>query len=180
MKTVKTELCGRTQHLCLNGAALFDIYDKFGTAGFLTEPIRGETREAFHATCWVFAKLAEQGELVRRHMGHDKSPILPPEHYMTAFRPADVLVARQAIEAAVRLGFAREEDGEDEVDLGLMELEAQKKNGDRLSRSRYLQIVTQFLGLSVPDGLLLTPGQVADLQELEIVRRGLRRKEAED
>ena len=40
--------------------------------------------------------------------------------------------------------------------------------------------MTQFLGLSVPDGLMLTPGQVADLQALEIVRRGLWRKEAEE
>lgn len=43
-----------------------------------------------------------------------------------------------------------------------------------------MQIVTQFLGLSVREGMLLTPGQVADLQELEIVRRGLRRKESDE
>lgn len=40
-----------------------------------------------------------------------------------------------------------------------------------------MQIVTQFLGLSVREGLLLSIGQVADLQALELTRRGLRRKE---
>ena len=37
--------------------------------------------------------------------------------------------------------------------------------------------MTQFLHLSVREGLLLTPGQVLDLQELEIRRRGLHREE---
>lgn len=37
--------------------------------------------------------------------------------------------------------------------------------------------MTQFLHLGVCEGLLLTPGQVLDLQELEIQRRGLRREE---
>lgn len=137
MKTLKIEIAGRTYHLCLNGAALFDIYDKFGTDHFLLDPIRGETREAFNATCWLFAKLAEQGELVRRRMGHDKERIDLPEHFCAVFRPADVLRARRAIEEAVRLGFAREaeDEGGDEVDLGLLELDAQKKTaGGWLSR----------------------------------------------
>lgn len=37
--------------------------------------------------------------------------------------------------------------------------------------------MTQFLHLSVKEGMLLTPGQVLDLQEIEIGRRGLRKKE---
>ncbi len=40
-----------------------------------------------------------------------------------------------------------------------------------------MDLLTQFLRLSVREGLLLTPGQVLDLQELEIRRRGLRREE---
>lgn len=40
-----------------------------------------------------------------------------------------------------------------------------------------MDLLTQFLRLSMREGLLLTPGQVLDLQELEIRRRGLRREE---
>lgn len=40
-----------------------------------------------------------------------------------------------------------------------------------------MDLLTQFLHLSMREGLLLTPGQVLDLQELEIRRRGLRREE---
>lgn len=125
MKLCKIDINGQTFRLCLNGAALFDIYDKFGTKGFVTDSIEGHTRKAFNATCWMFAKLAEQGELVRRHQGYDRQEIKMPEYFQTFFRPSDVLVAREAIKTAVQVGFAREvADGEDEeIDLGLQELE---------------------------------------------------------
>ena len=42
-----------------------------------------------------------------------------------------------------------------------------------------MQIVTQFLRLSVQEGMMLTIGQVSDLQRLEIARRGLKRKEGD-
>lgn len=132
MRLCKIEINGQTYRLCLNGAALFDIYDKFGTKGFLTDHIKGNSRKAFNATCWMFAKLAEQGELVRRHQGYDKQEIKLPEHFQTFFRPVDVLTARQAIETAVQMGFAREEaeDENEEIDLGLQELEKKRERAD--------------------------------------------------
>lgn len=128
MRVLKVKIGGQTYRLCLNGAALFDIYDKYGTKGFITDPMKGNTRKAFAATCWFFAKLAEQGELVRRHQGYDKQPIQLPEYFQTFFTPADVLTARQAVSQAVQLGFARDvEDQDEEVDLGLQELEKKTK-----------------------------------------------------
>ncbi len=46
-----------------------------------------------------------------------------------------------------------------------------------MTRVLWLQLLTQFLRLNVREGLLLTPGQVMDLQELEERRRGLEREE---
>ena len=46
-----------------------------------------------------------------------------------------------------------------------------------MTRALWLPLLTQFLRLSVREGLLLTPGQVMDLQELEERRRGLEREE---
>lgn len=131
MKLHEVDLCGQHLYLLLNGQALFDIYDKFGTKGFVTDPIEGNTRKAFNATCWMFAKLAEQGELVRRHQGYDRQEIKMPEYFQTFFRPADVLTARETIKTAVQVGFAREiTDGEDEeIDLGLQELEKKTEPG---------------------------------------------------
>lgn len=47
-----------------------------------------------------------------------------------------------------------------------------------MTRIFWLQILTQFLRLDLREGLLLTPGQVIDLQELELRRRGIKRGEA--
>lgn len=47
-----------------------------------------------------------------------------------------------------------------------------------MTRTFWLQILTQFLRLDLREGLLLTPGQVIDLQELELRRRGRKRGEA--
>ena len=46
-----------------------------------------------------------------------------------------------------------------------------------MTRAYWLQLLTQFLRLSGREGLLRTPGQVRDLQELEERRRGLKREE---
>ena len=46
-----------------------------------------------------------------------------------------------------------------------------------MTRARYIQEATQFLGLSVREAMLLPPGLVSDLKDLEITRRGLKRKD---
>lgn len=46
-----------------------------------------------------------------------------------------------------------------------------------MTRALWLQLLTQSLRLSVREGLLLTPGQVMDLQTLEERRRELKREE---
>lgn len=46
-----------------------------------------------------------------------------------------------------------------------------------MNRSEWLGMLTQVLHLSVREGMMLTPGQVMDLQEHEIRRGRLKRKE---
>lgn len=124
MKTYEFKFNGQIYHLCMNGAALFDIYEKFGTKGFVTDHIKGGGKKSFGATCWMLAKLAEQGELVRRYQGFDKGPFITEQQLRVLLSPLDVPEAKRAIEAAVRLGFRREEDAaKKETDLGLIELQ---------------------------------------------------------
>ena len=47
-----------------------------------------------------------------------------------------------------------------------------------MTRDYWLHLLTRRLGLSIREGMLLTPGQVIDLQELELRRRGIKRGEA--
>lgn len=124
MKTTEYTFQGTTYHLCMNGSALCDIYEKFGSKGFVTDIIRGTGKKSFDATCWMLAKLAEQGELVRRYEGHTAQKIPSESMFRLLWKPLDVVEAKKAIEAAVADGFSREEEPENkEIDLGLLELE---------------------------------------------------------
>lgn len=124
MKTFPYEFNGQTYHLCMNGAALFDIYDKYGSKGFVTDAIKGTGKKSFLATCWMLAKLCEQGELVRRYQGYDHGRIPTERDFLLMLAPMDVPKAKRAIEEAVRLGFRAEEPEEKKaVDLGLQELQ---------------------------------------------------------
>lgn len=124
MKTTPFELKDQTYHLCLNGAALYDIYDKFGVEEPILSHIEGVDRKSYDATCWILAKLCEQGEIVRRYEGFDRGPFVS-EHYLRSnLQPLDVPMAKRAIETAVRQGFRREEPEEEQkIDKGLLELE---------------------------------------------------------
>lgn len=130
MRTVAFELEGRTWHLLMNGAAYYDILDKYGTeAGSILEHIRPNDKAGLEATCWFLAKLAEQGELWRRYQGHEHGPFLAAQRARAVMMLEDVARAKLAITEAVALGFAREtkDPTPEYVDKTLQELK--KKDG---------------------------------------------------
>lgn len=124
MLTTPFEFGDKTFHLCLNGAALYDIYEKYGSEDTILSHVEGHDKPSFEATCWILYKLAEQGEIVRRYQGFDRGP-MPTEHFFrTNLAPLDIIGAKAAIDQAVRQGFRREERDKDErVDKGLIEWE---------------------------------------------------------
>lgn len=128
MKAVKITLAGRERYLAFTGEAMFQIEEKFGAASKLLETMKGNTRAAFSAACEAAAILAEQGELARRHLGYDKAPIIDAETIQATTAPSGIAALKLAIPAAIELGYGREvKEERDEVDLGLAELNAQKK-----------------------------------------------------
>lgn len=128
MRLTTFEFNGATYHLLLNGAAMFDIYDRYGDEGSVMDHFQGNTREAFDATCWYLEKLSAEGERFRRWQKLDRGPVLSAEALSVCLMPLDVPAARAALRAAVQAGFAREEKGPpQEIDKGLLELE--KKTG---------------------------------------------------
>lgn len=128
MKAVKITLAGRECYLAFTGEAMFQIEEMFGGATELLEAVKGNTRDAFSAACEAVAVLAEQGELARRYLGYDKAPILDAETIRATTAPSGIAELKLAIPAAIELGYGREvKEESDEVDLGLAELNAQKK-----------------------------------------------------
>lgn len=143
MKTVEYELNGQKYFLCMNGAALFDCYDKFGTKGEIIDHISKPTKKGFYNTCWLLAKLSEQGAAVRKYMGLD-GKTLDENYCALMLKPVDVLDAKAKIMEAISRGFMREEE-EKEFDVGLAELE-QKKTAKLTGHNTFTQ-GRGFLGL---------------------------------
>lgn len=128
MRLTPFDLNGTTYHLLLNGAAMFDIYDQFGSEGSILDHIKGRSRDALENICWYLETLGTQGELFRRRQGLDKGPVPSAQELLVDLSPLDVPRARMALQAAIAAGFAREEcEQPKEIDKGLLELE--KKTG---------------------------------------------------
>ena len=135
MKHIDFEFNGTTYALSFTAEALFTVYDKFG----YTSDILGATKalepcvEGWKNCCWLAALMASQGELQRRHMGHDPQKMITMEELRTGFMAADSIRLRQAVRDALEQGFQRDvpdQDTDKEVNLVLLEREeAEKKAG---------------------------------------------------
>lgn len=127
-RCVKYKFCSRELWLMYNGAAMFDIYDKYPTLEELFEAVLKNTRESTDKLLDVFMILAENGEAARKYIGYDTDK-LPEKAELAALSAADDLGRmRDAVVNAISAGLGREVTHEDEeIDLGLEELEAKKK-----------------------------------------------------
>ena len=135
MKHIDFEFNGHTYALSFTAEALFTVYDKFG----YTSDILGTTKalepcvEGWKNCCWLAALMASQGELQRRHMGHDPQEMVTMEQLRTGFMAADSIRLRKAVRDALEQGFQRDvpdPDAAEEVNLVLLEREeAEKKAG---------------------------------------------------
>lgn len=137
MKTINFEFDNKQYPLCLNGAALFDIYDKFGRADDIISLVTGADSKSFFRLCWILAKLSEQGSAVKRYLGGEPPKPLDAVRLFLLLRPVEVIQAKEAVKLAVAIGFARSvsEDDEESSDPWLEEIN-QKKTKRRRCRAR--------------------------------------------
>lgn len=135
MKHIDFEFNNTTYALSFTAEALFTVYDKFGyTSDILkTTNCLEPTLEGWKNCCWLAALMASQGELQRRHLGHDPQKMVTMEELRTGFMAADSIRLRQAVRDALVQGFQRDvpdPDADEEVNLVLLEREeAEKKAG---------------------------------------------------
>lgn len=85
----------------------------------ITQP----TQEGFDALCWAVAELATQGELLRRHMGHEPRELLTAEKVRRELAPHQIAQAVSFVMAAVIHGIHEPSDADAEVDEVLEELQ---------------------------------------------------------
>ena len=122
MRVFEFKFKDETYPLCLNGAALFAIYDKYGSDVSVFDPIKEMDSKGFEAICFYLHELAKQGEIIRRWEGRMPRKIPPQAMFAAMLDPHEVNEARQAIRETLALGFARDHDDREKIDLGLEEL----------------------------------------------------------
>jgi hypothetical protein len=132
MKHVDFEFNGNTYALSFTAEALFTVYDKFGYSSDIFDATKAmePTVEGWKNCCWLAALMASQGELQRRHQGHDPRPMLTMEDLRTGIMAAESIRLRQVVRDAMVQGFARDvpsADEEAEVNLVLQEREEAEK-----------------------------------------------------
>lgn len=127
MKAIIFTLAGREVTLAFTGEAMFTLREKFGEVTNAVAAYAPDTREAMDAAVEVAAILAEQGELARRAFGYAPEEIVSAATIKATLSPSEIYAVKSAITSAIELGFGREVTNEEEVDLGLVELQAQKK-----------------------------------------------------
>jgi len=128
MKAAKITVSGETFFLVLDGEAMFQIRDDYGSAKLLLEALEPDTREAFETTCAAAALMAERGELIRRRLGYEPGKIPGKDDLLLFVRPREIVDLKNAVIKAISLGYGREvkPDGADEYDEGLEELNQKK------------------------------------------------------
>lgn len=125
MKAVKITLADQEYCLIYNGSAMFEI-DELLAGENLFEAIQETGKRAFGLICKIIAILSEQGELTRRALGYSPEEMLTEDKAGVLASPVDINVCRKAILNAVMIGYGREIEGKEDIDVGLLELEQKK------------------------------------------------------
>lgn len=112
--------------MVFTATAMFEAEEVFGGSNEMLSAISAGGKKGFDALCKAAAVLAEQGELVRRYMGHEPRPIMEQQDIRAVMTPADVGDLTQRVINAVTLGYKRDVENHEDVDLGLIELEQKK------------------------------------------------------
>lgn len=131
MKYIEHEFDGVTRRLSFTAGALFRLYDKFGYTNSIVSDLKltENSSEGWNNLCWLYALMAEQGNLQRRALFMDPQPLISYEQLRTQASPLDVVSIKEAVLECLQLGFKRDKPAQpdEEVDEVLMELELAEK-----------------------------------------------------
>lgn len=128
-RMTKAVINGTERNLNYSVAVMFDMTDKFGNIRAALETIAEESKEGFDALRWFAVAMANDGELCRRELGYDPRPMMEESDLsMRTMSPLEYASLQGAVVEAINRGYLREvTDGEEqEIDLGLEELQAKK------------------------------------------------------
>ncbi|MCI8506903.1 MAG: hypothetical protein HFI67_12045 [Lachnospiraceae bacterium] len=125
-KTVPVAFGKKQYHLAYNAWAMFRIQD-LSEEKEVMEILAARGIGDFSLFCKAAGIMSEAAERIRRYEGEREQDTLAEEEIFNTAQPIDILELKRAMLEAVAYGYGRELGGEEEIDLGLAEL--QKKTG---------------------------------------------------
>ena len=117
---------GEERELNYSVEVMFNMTEKYGSISAALDIIEKGGKEGFEAVRWFAIQMANDAELCRRDAGYDPKPMLTADSITPRIRPIDLELLTADVVNAIALGYKRETDQSEEVDVGLAELNAKK------------------------------------------------------
>lgn len=105
---------------------MFRVVEKFGGINQALNAIDKETRDGFESLRWLAVEMANDGELCRRMQGYEPKELLKAEEITPRMAPYDYVLLKGKVIEAIYAGYHRETENEEEIDLGLLEINEKK------------------------------------------------------
>ena len=105
---------------------MFKVNEKFGGVKDALNAVESETREGAESVFWLLAELVNDGELCRREKGLEPMKMIRAEDFSLRMHPLEYIRLKDTVIQAIGAGYKRETDSNEEVDLGLAELNEKK------------------------------------------------------
>lgn len=105
---------------------MLKVNEKFGGIAKALDAIEKDTMTAIQHVRWFAVELANDGELCRRADGYEPRRMLTLDDLSLRMSPYDYVLIKDAVVKAIMAGYRREVDSNEDVDLGLAELNEKK------------------------------------------------------
>lgn len=110
---------------------MFSVLKKYNSVQNALEIMVQGGEEGFKVLQYLTVLMANDAELCRRKEGYDPEPFIDEEDVSIRMKPSVYLNLQDAVCQAISEGYTQEqEDGNEETDLGLLELRKKAKAGN--------------------------------------------------
>lgn len=109
---------------------MFAVNEEYGSIQNALEILEKDGRDSFDVLRFLTVAMANDAELCRRAEGYEPAPMIEESEISPRMKPVEYLALKLAVSQAVNLAYRQEQKSEDEeVDLGLIELQKKENAG---------------------------------------------------
>lgn len=127
---VRAFIKGKFRPLHYSMDVMFHVNEKFNSLHEAMELLEQDNREGFDTLRTLAVLMANDAELCRRDEGYEHNEIIGEKDISIRLTPGAFVALKQAVVDAITMGYKQEqEDENEEIDLGLLELQKKEEAG---------------------------------------------------